>query len=104
VTAAESDIYDVTAVDGILTVVSAGKITDIGRTLSLDGKIFINQYVTVEGFEGIDIENAGGLLIWYEPVDAAEAVFGTEDTLKATLIGHKHHNQVPCTALARRPS
>ena len=48
-------------------------------TLELDGVIYINQYVTTTGFEGIDLEKNGGLLVWTEesrPASSANAVHG----------------------------
>jgi hypothetical protein len=62
-----------------------GKITDTGRTLSLADVIFINQYITVEGFEEIDVTKDGGLLIWKNEVTEENALFGSEDILKEGL-------------------
>ena len=63
-----------------------GTIIDTGRTLSLEGIVYINQYIKVEGFEGIDIQKNGGLLIWKDAVPEDKALFGTEDIHQAGLI------------------
>ena len=67
----------------------AGTITDTGRSLSLQGVVFINQYVKVTGFEGIDIAKNGGLLIWNSQVTEETALFGTQDVHQAGLIASK---------------
>ena len=58
----------------------AGRIIDAGRTLTLDGVIYIEQYVTVEGFDDIDVAANGGMLIWDKnatgELTEAEAVVG----------------------------
>ena len=41
-----------------------GSISEIGKTLSLSGEIFINLYSGVTGFTGIDVAAKGGLLEW----------------------------------------
>lgn len=66
-----------------------GTITDTGRSLSLSGEVFINQYVKAEGFEGVDIAAKGGLLVWNREVSEDEAVYGTADTTQQGLIAYK---------------
>jgi hypothetical protein len=61
------------------------QITDTGRTLSLSGVIYINQYVKLEGCEGIDLTQDAGLLIWKRVVTEDNALFGTEDVLQVGL-------------------
>jgi len=61
-------------------------ITDTGRSISLQDQIYINQYVTVEGFDGIDVEEKGGLLIWNSAVSENEAVYGSADVTQEGLI------------------
>lgn len=70
--------YNITVENGTLTVVKAitGEIIDTGRTLSLDGVIYINQYVKVKGFEGVDVAGNGGMLVWDQAVTEDEAVVG----------------------------
>lgn len=63
-------------------------INDTGRSISLEGEVFINQYVTVSGFEGIDVASKGGLLIWHSEVTEDEAVYGTADTTQTGLIAY----------------
>jgi hypothetical protein len=46
----------------------------------------MNLYVTINGFEGIDIEKNGGMLVWYSKVTEEEALIGTQDFHKAELI------------------
>ena len=67
-------------------VVPAGSISHYGRTLSLDGQIYINQYVTVTGFDGVDIEKNGGLLIWKNAVSEEDAVYENAEIIQAGLI------------------
>lgn len=64
----------------------AGVITDNGRSLSLSGLIYINQYVKIHGFEGVDVEKNGGLLIWKSYVTEEDAVYGTADVIREGLI------------------
>ena len=63
----------------------AGAIAHKGNSLSLDGEIHINHYVTITGFEGVDIEKQGGLLIWKTPVTDEAATFETAETVKPGL-------------------
>ena len=44
--------------------VVAGTFTKSTRSLSLAEIVYINQYVTIEGFDGIDLTKRGGLLSW----------------------------------------
>ena len=62
-----------------------GTIARKGNSLSLDGEIHINHYVTITGFEGVDIEKQGGLLIWKTPVTDETATFETAETVKPGL-------------------
>ena len=72
----------------------AGTITDNLRTLSLDGEIYINQYVKVTGFDGVNIEENGGLLIWTEAVTESNAVFGNEDIhVEGLIAGNGEYGQ-----------
>lgn len=67
--------------------VPTGQIADTGRTLSLEGEIHINQYVQITGFEGVDIAQKGGLLVWDREISEEEAVFGAAGaTVRAGLI------------------
>ena len=85
--------YNVQVEKGTLTVeegVPTGKITDTGRTLSLSEVVYINQYVKIEGFDGIDVTEKGGLLVW-EATDAdfvlneAEATYENCSIIKEGL-------------------
>jgi len=65
-------------------------ITDVGRSLSLSGEIFINMYTKFDGFEGIDFATAGGLLVW-NSTEAGEqteetAVYGTQSYVQKGLV------------------
>ena len=60
-------------------------INDTGCTLSLDGVIYINQYVILENCEEIDLTQDAGLLIWKREVTEEDALFGTEDVLRTGL-------------------
>ena len=58
-----------------------GPLTGNGRSLSLDGVIFINQYVLVQGFEGLtqeDLETKGGMLVWTSEVTNETGLYGTQ--------------------------
>ena len=66
-----------------------GTITDTGRSISLQEQIYINQYIKVSGFEGIDVAAKGGLLIWNSAVTEEEALYGTADTTQQGLIAYK---------------
>ena len=59
-----------------LTVEAVGVLKYNGSTLSLNGEIFINPYLLVEGFDDIDASVAGGLMMWNYEVSEEEAVFG----------------------------
>lgn len=59
----------------------AGAFTYNGRSLSLEGEIFVNQYVLITGFEeftSAQIEEKGGLLVWTSEVTDETALFGTQ--------------------------
>lgn len=64
-------------------------ITDTGRSISLGDQIYINQYVTVSDFDGIDVAAKGGLLIWNSPVAEEDALYGTADTTQKGLIAYE---------------
>ena len=66
----------------------AGTIIDTGRSLSLSGEVFINQYIEVQGFEGVDIAAKGGLLVWNSAVSEEAALFGTADITQAGLVAY----------------
>ncbi len=67
-------------------VIPAGTITDTGRTLNLDGIIYINQYITVEGYGGIDVAKNGGLMIWTSAVTEEEAIYANAEIIKARMV------------------
>ena len=69
--------------------IPTGTITDTGRSISLGDQIYINQYIKVSGFEGVDVAAKGGLLIWNSPVTEEEALYGTADTTQAGLIAYE---------------
>ena len=80
---AYSENYKTVLSEAVLTItvpekVPSGEITDTGRTLSLEGSIYINQYVQITGFEGVDIASSGGLLIWDHEISEEEALFGAK--------------------------
>jgi len=69
-----------------------GIISDVGRTLSLDGIVYINQYVKVEGIDKAYAMANGGLLIWKPEngkLEEEDAVFGTQKTLVEGLLDKK---------------
>ncbi len=60
--------------------------TDNGRTLSLADIVYINQYVQIQSNLTNDyIKANGGMLIWNSYVSESNAVYGTQDRLKAGL-------------------
>ena len=78
----EEECTDHNFVDGKCTICGAeeskGSIRDSARTISLDGVIYINQYVTIHDVDDLDstyIETHGGLLIWNSPINEADAVY-----------------------------
>ncbi len=63
-----------------------GKVFSAGRSLSLEGEIYINQYVAFNGFPDVDIAKNGGLLIWKNPVSEEEATIENAEIIKEGLI------------------
>ena len=85
-TVANSTVVYENGVYSVKPAVVEKKIIDEGRSLSLEGVIYINQYVTVEGFEGVDVEKNGGLLIWTDNVETNNAVLGSQDIHKPGMV------------------
>lgn len=73
----------------LVVIPTPSTITDTGRSISLQDQIYINQYVTVSGFDGIDVAAKGGLLIWNSRVTEEEALYGTADTTQKGLIAYE---------------
>jgi len=63
-----------------------GTIAGNGRTLSLEGEIYINQYILVTGFEGIDLTTKGGLLVWDHKVTEEAAVYGSQTYVNEGMV------------------
>lgn len=72
----------------LVVIPTPSTITDTGRSISLGDQIYINQYVTVSGFDDIDVASKGGLLIWNSPVTEEDALYGTADTTQKGLIAY----------------
>jgi len=77
--------------------VITGTIAKYGNTLALEGMVYINHYVTMTGFEGLDkayVEENGGLLVWKTSVTEEEAVygFGTPDINELTPVVDSNGN------------
>ncbi len=70
-------------------------IEDTGRTLSLEGVIYINQYVKVHGFEDVDPAADGGLLIWTSEVAAENATYENAESVVEGLfkVGNEYAQQ-----------
>ena len=88
----ESEYYDVDTStwcgQPLVMIPAPSIITDTGRSISLGDQIYINQYVTVSDFDGIDVAAKGGLLIWNSPVAEEDALYGTADTTQKGLIAY----------------
>ena len=78
--------WDVPAVEYTLTgdfqgeaiVVPEGTLTDTGRTLNLQGVIYVNQFFKVSGY-GVStdyVTENSGLLVWNSPISEEDAIFG----------------------------
>lgn len=61
-------------------------LTGNGRSLSLEGEIYINQYVLASNFEGIDLTTKGGLLVWDHKVTEEAAVYGTQSYVNEGMV------------------
>ncbi len=56
-----------------------------GCTLNLDGIIYINQYVSIQGYTELDITDRGGLLTWNAEIEEQKATYDTADFIHEGL-------------------
>ena len=64
-----------------------GSFTKSTRSLSLAEYVYINQYVYIEGFDGIDLTVYGGIISWIGEIDEDDAVVGNDAlTIRAGLV------------------
>ncbi len=79
---------EIARLEGLLETLDTAvdRIINVTHALNLDGVIYINQYVTIEGFDGINPATNGGLMIWTEPVTREEATYQNAEIIREGLI------------------